>query len=384
MTSAAERPTTCVLTDLWPSASEPVSGAFVRELVLRLAGSVDQDVLVPRLLLPRVHWRIWGENAGGWQRGPLRPETVRVLRYPTVRVPRVGEAAARALGARLALRGARRPELVHGHFLYAVAPAAVRLARSLEVPALLTAHGTDVRWLVERRHEVPPRYHREMVEACRAADRITVVATWMVEPLLSVGVPGERIAVAPMGADETVFRLRDRAQARAELGVREDEPALLFVGRPSPAKGSDVLLAALEKLGGGVRCYVAGPGSLPGCVALGELDPDRLARWMSAVGLVCLPSYAEGMPVSISEALAAGVPVVATSVGGIVEQVRPGENGLLVPPGDAQALAEAIEACLERDWDPAAIRAGSRRFWWSSAIELFQAEYARLLPGRLP
>lgn len=373
-------PVVGVLTDLWPSASEPHNGPFVRDLTVRMSERFREVVLVPKLVLPGLHRRVWGRDVQGWQRRLERPDAdVRVVRYPMLRVPKGTETSARAVGSRAALRlRGERPDVLHGHFLYAVAPATVRLAETLGVPALLTAHGTDVRWLRDRGDEIRERDYAEMVDACLRADAITCVAQWMVEHFVAVGVPDERIAVIPMGVDETVFRPRVRSEMRAQLGLALDARIVLFVGRATPPKGSEVFREALSGLDS-VRGYVAGKFAIEGCTHLGMLDSESLAGWIAAADIVCLPSFSEGMPVSVSESLATGTPVVATAVGGLLEQIREGENGLLVPPGDPSALRDGLNAAFEREWDPDAIRVSSERFWWPSVTRSFEEQVDRLL-----
>ena len=91
--------------------------------------------------------------------------------------------------------------------------------------------------------------------------------------------------------------------------------------------------------------------------------------------MLCLPSFAEGSPLAVLEALACGTPVVATRVGGIPEQVTPGDNGFLVEPGDAEGLADALARTLEREWNGAELRESSRGFWWSSLAPQLSAVY---------
>ena len=378
-------PVVGVLTDLWPSASEPHNGPFVHDLTVRMSERFHEVVLVPKLVASHLHRLVWGRDVQGWQHGLERPDAdVRVIRYPMLRIPRGTETAARVLGSRATLRlHGERPDILHGHFLYAVAPACVRLADSLGVPALLTAHGTDVRWLRDRGDEIRGRDHTEMVDACLRASGITCVAQWMVEHFTAIGVPAERIAVIPMGVDETVFRPRSRSEIRAPLGLELDARVVLFVGRATPQKGSEVFREALAGLDT-VRGYVAGQFGIEGCTHLGMLDPESLATWIAAADLVCLPSFSEGMPVSVSESLACGTPVVATAVGGLLEQIREGENGLLVPPGDPAALRDALNTALGGEWDPHVIRASSERFWWPSVTRSFEEQVDRLLAAQPP
>lgn len=360
--SDPERPTIAVLTDLWPSASEPHSGSFVRAQVEALGARFRHAVLVPQLLLPRLHARVWGSAVQGWQEGwEAPPPPHRLLRYPMVRVPNGGEAEARAAGARLALhRGRERPALVHGHFLYEVGVAAVRMAQALGVPSVVTVHGTDGRWLADG--GVQERFRARMLAAARAVDRLVVVEEGLAERLVAAGVPAKRIAVVPMGVDESLFRPSSREEARAALGLDPLRRLVVFVGRATPEKGIDVLDRAAAQLGPDVDVVVVGPGEDPR--ATGPVPPAKVARWLSAADVFCLPSFAEGMPVSVLEALASGRPVVASGVGGVPTQVDHGRTGFLVAPGDADALAAALTTALGRDWPEEELRAASEPFWW--------------------
>jgi glycosyltransferase involved in cell wall biosynthesis len=104
---------------------------------------------------------------------------------------------------------------------------------------------------------------------------------------------------------------------------------------------------------------------LPGCAF------DDVAVWMAAADLVTLPSYMEGCPNVVLEALACGRPVVATNVGGIPE-IMGGECGRLVPPRDPATLAQALASVLDTTWDASAISARGSRSWSTVAGELLE------------
>lgn len=104
---------------------------------------------------------------------------------------------------------------------------------------------------------------------------------------------------------------------------------------------------------------------------LGRRGSVEVASWLAAANVFCLPSYAEGCPNSVIEALACGRPVVATSVGGIPELVDL-ESGILVAPKDSEALAEALGEALSRRWDEPAISQRCQRGWDQVAEETYQ------------
>jgi glycosyltransferase involved in cell wall biosynthesis len=166
-----------------------------------------------------------------------------------------------------------------------------------------------------------------------------------------------RAAVAPMGIDAAALRFPgDRDRARAELGLAPGALVVLCLGRLVPVKGVDVVLAATRDLAG-VEVLVAGDGperprleaAGPAARFLGDVAGAARARALAAADLLCLPSRVlrdgrtEGAPTVILEAQAVGLPVVASRVGGTPDLVRDGEDGLLVPEGDAAALRRALQ-----------------------------------------
>lgn len=132
------------------------------------------------------------------------------------------------------------------------------------------------------------------------------------------------------------------------------EARLLYIGGfHDPVKGGEVLLDALPAIIAqhpGVQVTIAGPGEPPARLAavngratwLGWLDADAKARALREADIFLMPSTSEGLPVALLEAMAYGKPIVATRVGGIPDVLADGTEGMLVPPGDVAALADAV------------------------------------------
>ena len=151
-----------------------------------------------------------------------------------------------------------------------------------------------------------------------------------------------------------------RERLRMRLGI--EGPTLVLAGRLTEQKAIPVALDALSRVPG-VSLVVAGDGpdrqaleqlaadlDLGGRVQfVGSLERDDVLRLFHASDGALLSSAWENFPHTVVEALAAGAPVIATAVGGVPEVVDDGDNGLLVPPGDAEALARAIERYLADD-----------------------------------
>jgi len=162
-------------------------------------------------------------------------------------------------------------------------------------------------------------------------------------------------------------------------GLRElvEAAALLHAQRPSLrvymiGEGPDRTLIESAIQANNAAAYIH---TLPACAF------DEVAVWMAAADLVTLPSYMEGCPNVILEALACGQPVVATNVGGIPE-ILSGESGELVPPRDSVALAHALASVLGRSWDASDLSERGSRSWETVAAELFEV-FESLLPVRV-
>lgn len=188
--------------------------------------------------------------------------------------------------------------------------------------------------------------------ALRRARHVLCPSAYLREVALSWGLEPERVSVVPNPAPE-LPALGSREELRRELEL--EGVALAFVGRLGPQKALDVALDAIAAVPG-VSLAIAGDGperdrlerrtrelGLSGRVRfLGTVSRDVAMRLFQAADASLLASSWENFPHTVVESLAVGTPVIATAVGGVPEVVHDGENGLLVPAGDADALAGAV------------------------------------------
>jgi glycosyltransferase involved in cell wall biosynthesis len=285
--------------------------------------------------------------------------------------------------AREVLRRRGRCDVILGSWAFPDGVGAVALARMLGVPAVVKVHGTDMNVNAKR-----PSIAWNLRWALPRARRIVAVSRPLADVVASFGVPLDRIDVVPNGVDATLFYPRDRASARAELGQDGDERRwLLYVGRLEEAKGVLDLLAAFSSLArrrDDVRLVIVGDGSAHEAVAraasgdlgdrillVGRRPLEEVPVWMAASHVLVLPSWAEGTPNVVLEALACGRRVVATSVGGTPDLVKAPDLGELVPPRRPEALAEALDRAASLPYSAEAVaRAGAHGSWKDSARRL--------------
>ncbi|MPQ99751.1 glycosyltransferase [Modestobacter sp. I12A-02628] len=256
----------------------------------------------------------------------------------------------------LALRRATTgADLVHAHGLRAGLVAAAALAADrggARRPLVLSLHNA----LPEGgglRHTVLQAAERATV---RRADMVLAASADLADNALALG--GRDVRVAPVSAPPLPPPLRPRPEVRAALGLDDAlRPLVLAVGRLHPQKGYDVLLDAAARWARGPvdpLVVVAGDGPLQQHLQQ-RIDTEGLpvrllgrrsdvADLLSAADVVALPSTWEARSLTAQEALRSGVPLVATRVGGLPELV--GDAAVLVPPGDADALAREVTAVL--------------------------------------
>jgi glycosyltransferase involved in cell wall biosynthesis len=188
--------------------------------------------------------------------------------------------------------------------------------------------------------------------------RVVAVSRQVAERVQAV-MPGAAITVIPPGVPVERFRPGDREQARRRLALDPAGQVVGTVGRLVPVKGQRFLLEALRDLPATVHAMIVGGGPERDNLqrmaqALGVAERthflghrDDLCEVYPAFDVFCLPSLAEGLPRTVLEAQACGVPVVASDVGGLPEAVC-GRTGVLVPAGEPAAIAAAIRRLLDR------------------------------------
>jgi glycosyltransferase involved in cell wall biosynthesis len=372
------------VTHLYPTDAEPAKGAAILQRFQEFAKYADVTVfcVMPdypdfRFLQPRTFQHKRATRI--YSAPPVDGTIVRYPALPWLSRPLNG----RACGNRLLphLRKAR-PDIVLSTFLYPDGYAAVRCGRELGIPVIVEAIGSDLKRV---KGYWARRWTRETVQ--NANYLTTVSADLRRRAIEEFGAPADRVQVIQGGCDPAIFRLSSRAYARQSLGVAADAELIVFAGRLVEIKGLRELFSALPGLiarrpRAQLACVGEGPllpalraaaerGGIEKSVRFaGALPPGGVAQWMTASNLVCLPSYSEGTPGVVIEALACGRPVVASRVGGIPELIGPA-CGILVPPKDAKRLAEGLEQALARDWNESLIAASFQRSSKDSAQEYF-------------
>jgi glycosyltransferase involved in cell wall biosynthesis len=292
---------------------------------------------------------------------------------------------------------ARQPfDLIHAHIFPALVSGA-RMERATRLPLLVTVQGPDlayfpgsplvnaiVKWLTK-----PALPHARLVQAvCHSlAERARLFGA-------------RETVVVPNGVDTAKFKPADRAAVRRQLGCETSGKLVVCAARLNPEKCHEVLvrsIAELRRRQVPVRLLLIGTGPLKDALQqqvhelgldgqvqfLGYQPHDKLAQYLAAGDVFALASVAEGLPVSVLEAMACGTAVVATRVDGTPDIITDGANGFLVPPRDGAALTARLEQALSDDTlrqrlADAGLQRIREKFSWEKVLQDMEAVYARV------
>ncbi|SDZ33725.1 Glycosyltransferase involved in cell wall bisynthesis [Micromonospora pattaloongensis] len=298
------------------------------------------------------------------------------------------------------------PAVAHAHF-WMSGLAALVAARQTEVPVVLTYHALGT---VKRRHQgtadtSPPRrigYERALG---RAVDRVVAQSQDEVRELIEMGVPRSRLVVVPSGVNDAAFTPEGPAAPR-----EPDRPRILSVGRLVPRKGFQDVISALRLVPEAECVVVGGPPARrladdPQARALqalaerchvadrvrlvGAVPREEMPLWYRSADVLAAAPWYEPFGLTPLEAMACGVPVVATGVGGLNDTVIDGLTGDLVPPRDPRALGIALRRLLgdrvrRFAYGTAALDRARQCFTWQRAAAQLGGVYAAVSQVRHP
>jgi len=374
----------------FPSNADPSSGIWVLrqlEALRELGHEMHVIRIVPWAPPIGEKWNLYRSIPAHYEYRGFPVTVVRAIYAPRM----IGAEYLYLQVARAVAREAKRidADLIHAHALLPEG----RVAVEQSLPTVVTAHGSDAYDLPWRRTGLM----RGAQRAVAGASRVVAVSDFIRQQVLRLS--EREVSVIYNGADEAVFRPRDRMQVRKTMNLPPDRKIISYVGRIFDAKGIFELLEAMRQIahlqpvlllaGQGPhreRAETFAKEASLDVRFLGLLDPAGVSDVLAASDVMALPSYYEGMPVVVSEAMLSGRTVVATPVGGVPEVVRDGETGMIVPFRDAGALAQRLQAVLENDalrdrLEDAAAGVARSRLTWRYNARVHDELYRALLAG---
>ena len=393
-------PRLLVFSSLFPSAVAPNAGVFIRERMFRVGKYIPIVVVAPQPWFPgqgiirrfRPHFR------------PMAPrrevmDGIAVHRPYFFCIPAVlkwTDGLFMALSSFVAVRRVARghgANVIDAHFGYPDGYAAVLLGRWLKLPVIVTLRGKEAR---QTRTGVAAPLKRAIV----GADQLITVSAALQALAIEQGANSARVLVIGNGVDLAKFNAVPHLEARQQIGLPAAAKVLISVGTLVERKGFHRVIECLPGLlaahptlhmvivggagaegdiGAQLRRMVRTRGLDDRVHFLGPLAPDRLSVALSAADVFVLATSYEGWANVFLEAMACGLPVVTTDVGGNAQVVNDPSLGRIVAFGDAARLQAAIDEALRTKWDRAAIRAYAEANSWDHRMQSLTDTYHELL-----
>ena len=249
-------------------------------------------------------------------------------------------------------------EIIHAHSVIPTGLVSVIVAKIRGCPCVITSHGMDINNFDAK------SIHGHLISfSLNHCDKAIAVSGDLAETMKSFGISGNKIVILRNVVNTERFKPYKNMDLRHKYGIGENESLILFVGYLDIFKGIFELVDAFYDINTknkNVKLMMVGTGpkkaelkkkisklNLNGFVIFtGEIPPFEMHNYYHAADIFVLPSYTEGLPISILEAMACALPVVATDVGGVSEIVKDGSNGFVVQPRDKQGLSKNLETFL--------------------------------------
>ena len=281
-----------------------------------------------------------------------------------------------------------KPDIVHAQNIVRALPACV-IKAILGKPYVVYGRGSDIYFLSS--------FNRLIYRIAVSRASMVIAQTEDMKRSLCK-LYSKDIVVIPNGVEVSKFAECPREGSRRQLRIGETERVLLFAGRLEPIKGVKYLIEAMSLIcqEDKVRLLIVGEGGerqmletlaarlkLTECISFqGQVFHNIIPQYMAAADIFILPSLSEGFPVTSLEAMASGLPIIATKVRGMPEIIAEGENGFLVPPRNPEKLAEKILLLLNnselREKIARNNREKARKYSWENVAKKLEEVYTNI------
>lgn len=348
------------ISNLYPNLLSPSKATFNRQQIASLNEHCDIEVISP---IP------WTSLLKHKLCQPTRVENGIVIHHPIFYfVPRIlrnmyGEfyyLSIKSVADRLLKN--KHFDLIFSSWLYPDSWAAAKLARRHNLPLFVKVHGTDVNRLIPG-----TAVTKKSLVVAKQAKKVICVSRALQERLIEMGVSASSTEVHYNGVDRSVFFHKGTEDARQQLGVDPSDFLVLYVGNLIKEKGLEELILAFKSLENKEsrpqKLVIIGSGAYDATAKkmvsmlnitekvlfLGTQSLSTIATWMNAASVLCLPSYMEGVPNVVLEALSCGTKVIATNVGGIPELNHGKGNMILIQPKSVESLSKALAEMMQNN-----------------------------------
>lgn len=291
-------------------------------------------------------------------------------------------------------RGARTlpkdwsPDLIHANFGYPQGALARDLSLRMNVPYVVSLRGSDINLFPKNSGYIA----KSLSSALRNASAVVGVSQAILTRAAEIGASPDRCHHLPDGIFTEIF-------TPTETPKNAKDKTIVFVGSLRPVKNIERMMAAFfqaKKTAPDIKLKIIGTGSELTAInsaikknpraaddvsLLGRLKPEEVAEEMRRSSLLFLPSISEGWPNVVMEALACGIPVVASNVGGIPDQINSNDIGLLCDPLSVEDMSRKLITALNKDWDQEVLSRRGRMYSKENIAEKVFEIYRKIIPS---
>jgi len=371
---------------MFPNSVNPNLGIFVKERLIHVAQKIDLTMVAPVPSFPFIeHTKKYAGYSGiklREERDGLviaHPRYFMIPKYFKTLDPFFYEISLRKF-----IESSVKEEdslIFDAHWVYPDGFAALEWGRKFNKKVVVTVRGNEAIHYYQN-----TAIRKKIVNKMHLFDHVISVSEDLKCKLIyEYGVSPDKISVIHNGIDKIKFAPINKAYAKNTCGLSGDCKFILAISRLSSEKGLEFLLEAMTKLATkNVKLALVGDGPLYNrlndyvtsnnlsekVLFLGAVPHKDLYLWYNAADVFCLPSLWEGCPNVVIESLACGTPVVSSNVGAVPHFVN-NDCGAIVPRGDADSLAKALDKVLNREWDQNDVsRTPALREWWEVADDV--------------
>ncbi|PHR83632.1 MAG: group 1 family glycosyl transferase [Colwellia sp.] len=353
-----------IITNLYPLPWEPNRATFNRQQFAQLDDEFDQSILVP-IAFPE------------WFSHRKEIKQTKNLRYvPYFYLPKIGRRFYSVFMFLSLLMHSgwwlftKKPQIILASWAFPEAVTASWLSKLFSCRFFFKVHGSDINL-----HGKIPARAQQIVKAAKRASGILSVSKALADEMVAMGIETDKISVIYNGVDHQKFGIQTKAPLNGDY--------LLYVGNLKRDKGVIELIKGFANIHDNypeLNLVYAGSGVEKKCLLelskalniadkvqlLGSVEHHKLPALITHAKALVLPSYNEGVPNVVLEAMACGTPILATKVGGIPEVVDEKICGRLIQPRCEMAVANGLTYLLDQNWNKDKIKAHSKKFTWEN------------------
>jgi len=381
------------VTSLFPSPIDPLHGIFKKHIAGSLSKNHKVIVLRPVPYFPKwislfinSNWNKYGKIPKQYEIDGLVIYAPRYLWLPGM------HSSMHPVLMKLGIQGTINRlhnnyqfDVINTHWFHPDAVAVSNIAKKLKISHVPTACGSDVNKNILRSERI--NRAKQIKNMLSQTQHITVVAGELRQLIQSKLFSYRNIHVIPNGVNKKEFFPEDKFMCRKLLGIFGETKICLYIGRLSEEKNVRTLIRAFPKVNDSLNdshLYIIGSGiegsnlksivsdyDITDCVTfVGNVDHNKIGKWIAASDCLCLPSNHEGCPNVVLETLSSGRPVVGSYAGAIPELLTR-DTGILFNANDVDALSTALIEALTKDWDYQKISESMDEFTWDNTAKKY-------------